>query len=454
MVDYNALRKKFPNKDPNKSKRSAAIKAIAREYELKRAELGLKAPIVKRGFAFYGVILIGLLILGASVLTVSSKGGRPIASKADINARASVKALAIALGRYRYHTGAYPTTEEGLEELASMSVAKRGWNGPYIRKVVKDPWKHPYFYASNGDAEPPTVYSKGPDGIGGTDDDILPDPALFEEPFRDTSWTDEWMPQHLRGYVVVPDEETKARLEREIAEVKADNARTGEERARLAATTARAAFLSVGPEAMEVETERFDADGKSRGVRKETLGWGRFPMVSGLGSWNYAEGEKVRVTCSSPGDEVELFVNGESAGRVKRDFDSGLFAWDVVFEPGEIKAIVYRDGSPIGEGWRRTADRPFALRLAAARRTLADGEIGFVKAEVVDGDGIELPSYDGEVEFSVEGPGEILASSRPLQGGAAAVAVRRVFGSGLPVTLHASVKGVRAATLAIPRSAE
>ena len=454
MIDYNALRKKFPNKDPGKAKRNAAIKAIAREYEMKRAELGLKAPIVKKGFVFYGVILIGLMILGASIMTVSSKGGRPIASKAQVNARASVKAIAIALGRYRYHVGSYPTTEEGLEELASMSVAKRGWNGPYIRKVVKDPWKRPYFYAANGDGEPPTVYSKGPDGVAGTSDDILPDPALFEEPFRDTSWTKEWMPQHLRGYVVVPDEETKERLTREIAEVKADNARIGEEKARLAATTAKAAFLEVGPERMEVEVESFDADGVSLGREKKTLGWGRFPMVSGLDNWNFHEGEKVRVTCDAAGDEVEFFVNGESAGRATRDPETGRFTREVVFEPGELRAIVYRDGHPIGEGWRRTADKPFSVRLVPYAKTLADGATGFVKAEIVDGDGIVIPADGREVAFSVEGPGEILATSPSLAQGAAAVAVRREFGSGLPVKVTAGVEGVRSATISIPRSVE
>ena len=44
MVDYNALRKKFPTKDPQKKKRVAAIKAIKREYAAKRAALGGGAP--------------------------------------------------------------------------------------------------------------------------------------------------------------------------------------------------------------------------------------------------------------------------------------------------------------------------------------------------------------------------------------------------------------------------
>ena len=36
MVDYNALKKKFPTKDPQKKKKVAAIRAIKREYAAKR----------------------------------------------------------------------------------------------------------------------------------------------------------------------------------------------------------------------------------------------------------------------------------------------------------------------------------------------------------------------------------------------------------------------------------
>ena len=219
MVDYAELRKKFPTRDPQKRKRVAAIKAIAREYELKRAELGgLKAPVMKKGVVFYAVVVIGLLMLGALVLSATGRGGKARVSRAMLDVRKSMDALAVALGRYRYHVGEYPSTEEGLEALASTTIRHKGWNGPYIRQVVKDPWGHAYVYVRNGEAENPTLYSKGPDGLAGTTDDILPDPALFDAPFRDTTWTQGWMPYQLRGYVLAPDEKTKAAIEREVEE--------------------------------------------------------------------------------------------------------------------------------------------------------------------------------------------------------------------------------------------
>ena len=219
MVDYNELRKKFPVK-PGQAKRKAAIKAIAREYERKKAAIeGLKAPVMKKGIVFYAVVIIGLLMLGSLVLSATGKGGRERISRAQLDVRKSVDSLAVALGRYRYHVGEYPSTEEGLEQLAKSPVLRKGWNGPYIKKVVKDPWGHDYVYVRNGEAENPTLYSKGPDGLAGTTDDVLPEAKLFDEAFRDTTWTQGWMPYQLRGYVVAPDERTKKRVEEEVRQI-------------------------------------------------------------------------------------------------------------------------------------------------------------------------------------------------------------------------------------------
>jgi LmbE family N-acetylglucosaminyl deacetylase len=74
------MRKKFQPKKPrpDSAKRSsrAAIKAIAREYELKKAELQGKAPVMKKGLGFYMVVIIGMAMLASMVLSVAGKGGK------------------------------------------------------------------------------------------------------------------------------------------------------------------------------------------------------------------------------------------------------------------------------------------------------------------------------------------------------------------------------------------
>ncbi len=220
MVDYDKLRKKFPGKGPKKIKKSAAVKAIAREYELKKAEIVAHSPL-KRGFPYYMTIILGLIIVGSIVGTeISKRGGIDLSPQKNRKmAVDSVKSLAIALGRYCYHVGSYPSTEDGLAQLAAKNVPLRGWNGPYIKKVKQDPWKRDYVYVNNGRGKQPTLYSKGPDGIAGTTDDIIADVADFDAAFRDTSWTKGWMPKHLRDIVVAETEAQKRALQEEVEHI-------------------------------------------------------------------------------------------------------------------------------------------------------------------------------------------------------------------------------------------
>ncbi|MCQ2390676.1 MAG: type II secretion system protein GspG [Kiritimatiellae bacterium] len=202
----------------SKRERNRRIRQIAREYEAKKRALGLKAPALKKGPVFYLVVLIGFLLLGSSLIQMSGKadaiglGGRKVRDGRPVKARKSVDAVAEALGRFKFHTGVYPSVEEGgIEALAVKYSDHAGWIGPYLhkdnpyRKIAIDPWKRGYVYEPpKGTNTLPTVLSLGADGVRGTADDILPDPALFTKAFRDTTWTNDWVPFTQRGIIVVP----------------------------------------------------------------------------------------------------------------------------------------------------------------------------------------------------------------------------------------------------------
>ena len=236
MVDLNELKRKFPAKrradDADKAplhrkSTKAAVKAIAREYERKRAELTGGAPTLRRGPVFYGAVLLVLVLVGGLVLSASRNGiglGKARIERKPLQAQKAMRALSVALGRYKFHVGAYPTTEEGLHVLAfrrpneirRIRRAHPGWDGPYVNHIVPDPWGNDYVYETRPEGGPPVLYSKGPDGRAGTTDDVLPDQLAFEEPFRDTTWTNGWAPCELRGVVVAPDEETRRRVQDEM----------------------------------------------------------------------------------------------------------------------------------------------------------------------------------------------------------------------------------------------
>lgn len=447
MIDYNALRKKFPNKDPEKRSRDKKIKAIAREYEMKKASLVGGAPVMKKGVVFYAVVIIGLLMIGSLVLSVAGKGGKARIDRAELQAHKSVDALAVALGRYRFHVGEYPSNVEGLAALASTEIVKRGWDGPYIRKLVDDPWGHAYVYVYNGEAENPSVYSKGADGIAGTTDDILPARELFEEPFRDTSWTKEWMPYRLRGYVLAPDKETKKVVESQVAGiVKAQEAAAKLER-RIVPGSVKVTFESISTIGAKGSVV-YDVGNETVEEARDVVWPGSSGLVHILVPWVAPEvsGASVEVVAATVGDEIELFLNGESKGRSRE------MRWCIPYEDGEIKAIAYRNGEYIGECVEKTAYSPTELVLLPEASSMADDEILFVKVSVADDYGTFFPRATGKVAISVDGPAEVIVPDPVLNDGVAAFAVHRLVGSGKPVVIKASMPSLRSARIVLPRS--
>jgi hypothetical protein len=83
---------------------------------------------------------------------------------------------------------------------------------------------------------------------------------------------------------------------------------------------------------------------------------------------------------------------------------------DVVYEPGELKAVAYKNGEPIGNAVVRTAGEPVAIRLTPDRTSLeASGEdLCYVLVEAIDERGTVCPLAGNMVRFEANGPGEIL----------------------------------------------
>lgn len=134
-------------------------------------------------------------------------------------------------------------------------------------------------------------------------------------------------------------------------------------------------------------------------------------------TWPGREGEVTPVYCYTDGVEGELFVNGKSQGRVKKNRESRLdryrLRWnDVKYEPGEIRVVAYdADGNKVGEDVRRTASAPARLVLSAecpdnaAPNTLkADGmDMAFITVTAVDKDGTPCPMDSSNLTFGVDG---------------------------------------------------
>ncbi len=90
---------------------------------------------------------------------------------------ADLKNIAAMVDLYYMHNGFYPTTDQGLQALIEKPTSApvpKDWRGPYTRQKLIDPWSNPYKYKCPGEHNPEEydIWSMGPDGQDGTDDDI------------------------------------------------------------------------------------------------------------------------------------------------------------------------------------------------------------------------------------------------------------------------------------------
>ena len=191
--------------------------------------------------------------------------------------------------------------------------------------------------------------------------------------------------------------------------------------------------------------------------------------------WNFSKASLPVYVYTSAG-EAELFLNGKSLGRRKKDpnatFKNGYYAvlpryrlvWDdVKYEPGELKVVAYgEDGKILGEESVRTAGEAAAVSLKAESSVLpADTrEFVFVEVGLKDSAGVRVHCDNRRVSFAVEGPAKIVSvgnsnprgldsfkevSSHPLYYGRAGLFLRRT-GAG-EVKLTASAPGLASAVV-------
>ncbi|MGA2206984.1 MAG: beta-galactosidase GalA [Terracidiphilus sp.] len=139
--------------------------------------------------------------------------------------------------------------------------------------------------------------------------------------------------------------------------------------------------------------------------------WTREPVLHLFPHWTWEgrEGDEIPVWVHSNVDEVELFVNGKSAGRQKVP-RFGHVEWKVRYEPGAIEARGWKNGWLVLTEKRETTGPIASLRLTADRTAIdADGEdVAVLTVEALDGAGRALPTASNPIHFKVTGEGALI----------------------------------------------
>jgi beta-galactosidase len=147
------------------------------------------------------------------------------------------------------------------------------------------------------------------------------------------------------------------------------------------------------------------------------------PMAHILPHWNWPEREGLKgpegnaaptpVHVYTSGDEAELFLNGKSMGRKKKEPYQYRIRWDdMIYVPGELKVVAYKNGREWATDTVRTTGEPNSLMLKPDRTGIdADGrDLSFVTLTVVDKAGLMVPRAMNLIHFEIDGPGEIVAT--------------------------------------------
>lgn len=187
-------------------------------------------------------------------------------------------------------------------------------------------------------------------------------------------------------------------------------------------------------------------------------------MAHILPHWNWPgrEGQVTPVHVYTSGDEAELFLNGKSLGRKKKGQYEYRIVWDdVVYQPGELKVVAYKNGRKWATDTVKTTGPAAKLEMQPDRSKIkADGaDLSYVTVTVEDKNGLEVPRSKNHIQFSIEGPGEIVATDngdatslvsfqskeRNAYNGLALVIVRSKPGETGTVVLKATAEGLKGA---------
>jgi beta-galactosidase len=161
--------------------------------------------------------------------------------------------------------------------------------------------------------------------------------------------------------------------------------------------------------------------------------WTAKPVLHLFPHWNWPgrEGQIIPVVAYTNCDSVELFVNGKSYGIKVQEFprQGNAYAWnkyakpyvnittadlhlswDVVYEPGTIKAVGRKNGKQVIIDEITTAGKPYALKITTdSSRVSADGkEVALMYVDVVDDKGNVVPDARNRINFTITGNGKLI----------------------------------------------
>jgi beta-galactosidase len=192
--------------------------------------------------------------------------------------------------------------------------------------------------------------------------------------------------------------------------------------------------------------------------------WG-WPREWASWNWNGHEGRPLQVRVFTKAPQVKLELNGKVVGeKTLIEPDKYIAVFNVPYQAGKLTAVAIKDGKEIGHKELITAGEPQSIRLTVDRNEIkADrNDLAFVKIELIDKEGLIVPTDAVKITITVTGCGELVASGNASPSGMDSVnksvlnvfrgqaqAIIRPFEEPGDITVLVNAEGLNASTLPI-----
>jgi len=130
-------------------------------------------------------------------------------------------------------------------------------------------------------------------------------------------------------------------------------------------------------------------------------------------NWKGNEGKLLQIRVFTKASHVRLELNGKTVGEKDlKDEDKYIAVFEVSYQPGELKAVASDNGKEVATKVLSTSGEPYAIRLIADRNKIkADrNDLSFVKIEIIDGNGMIVPTDSSKINLTLSGTGELAGS--------------------------------------------
>ncbi len=164
--------------------------------------------------------------------------------------------------------------------------------------------------------------------------------------------------------------------------------------------------------------------------------WTDKPVLHLFPHWNWKgkEGQIIPVNCFTNCDTVELFLNGRSLGvkgyefprlgmegewgklpdraKVLRTTADLHLSWDVLYEPGALKAVGTEGEKIVATAEIFTTGQPAVIGVSSDREFIATDphDVAHITVRILDDKGRLVPTADNQVTFEIEGAGSFLGT--------------------------------------------